>query len=59
MADKAVVITTDPLTVKLIDAGTTWPGLLLAAAAYLPSMGDTVTTLILDNGSALVLGPFS
>lgn len=60
MADKAVVIATDPtLTVKLIGAGTTWPALLLAATAYLPAEGDVVTTLLLDNSTALVLGMFS
>jgi hypothetical protein len=60
MADKTVVITTDPtLTVKLIDAGTTFPAVLLAATLYEPSQGDVVTALLLDDGRALVLGVFS
>jgi len=60
MADKAVVITTDlTLTVKLIDAGTTFPAVLLAATPYEPSQGDIVTALLLDDGHALVLGVFS
>jgi hypothetical protein len=58
MADKAVVVQTDPeLTVKLIVAGTTLPGLLLAGTIYVPTIEDVVTVLLLDNATALILGP--
>ena len=60
MADKAVVVTTEPaLSVKLLDAGTTFPALLLAAAPYDPTLGDIVTALLLADGRALLLGPWS
>lgn len=57
MADQGVVLTVDPLTVKLLDAGTTLPGLLLAGTIYTPTPEDTVTVLLLANATALVLGP--
>ena len=60
MADKAVVITTEPaLSVKLVDAGTTWPALLLAGTPYDPTQGDVCTVLLLADGRALVLGVWS
>jgi hypothetical protein len=59
MADRAIVTATDPLTVQLIVAGTTLPGLLLAGTAYQPTMEDVVTCLLLDNSTALVLGMHS
>jgi hypothetical protein len=59
MADQAVVLTVAPLTVKLVDVGTIWPGTLFAFTAYLPVEGDSVTTLMLDNATMLVLGPWS
>jgi len=55
-----VVVTTEPtLSVKLLDAGTTFPALLLAAAPYDPTLGDIVTALLLADGRALLLGPWS
>ena len=60
MADQAIVLRTTPaLSVKLVDAGTTCPGLLLASPSYLPSEGDLVTVLLQADGSALVLGAWS
>lgn len=60
MADQAVVIATDPtLQVKLVDAGQTWPGLLLAGTTYTPTEGDVVTVLELANATALILGMWS
>ena len=60
MADKAVVVTTEPaLSVKLLDVGTTFPAVLLVSTAYQPEQGDTVTALLLDDGHALVLGMWS
>ena len=60
MADQATVTQTFPaLKVQLVDAGTIWPGLLLASSPYTPAEGDTVTVLLLANSSALVLGIWS
>ena len=59
MADRAVVLTTIPLRVKLIEAGTTFPAVQITAALYEPAQGDVVTTLPLDDGHSLVLGLFT
>lgn len=59
MADRALVATVDPLTVTLLDAGTTMPGVLLASTPYAPTEMDVVTVIPMSDGQALLLGRWS
>jgi hypothetical protein len=58
MADLADVASIDP-DLEVVVAGVTSPAVTIEGALYQPTEGDTVVTILLSDGSRLLLGPVS